>query len=71
MWKDPIVEEVREAREEHAARFGYDLRAIYDDLKESDKKTPGKVVSLEPKKAKKAQSDPRDSQQPCLPGSHV
>jgi hypothetical protein len=34
MWKDPIVEEVRRIREEHAARFGYDLKAIYEDLKE-------------------------------------
>ena len=25
MWEDPIVEEVRKIREEHAARFGYDL----------------------------------------------
>ena len=33
MWKDPIVEEVRKIREEHAARFNYDLDAIYNDLK--------------------------------------
>lgn len=71
MWKDPIVEEVRNAREEHAARFGYDLRAVYEDLKESEKQTPGKVVSLQPKRAKKAPPDPRDSQQPCLPDSQV
>jgi hypothetical protein len=54
MWKDPIVEEIRGAREEHAARFGYDLRAIYDDLKESEKQTHGKVVSLQPKRVKSA-----------------
>ena len=33
MWKDPIVEEVREVREEHAAKFNYDPVAIYNDLK--------------------------------------
>ena len=27
-WKDPIVEEVRKVREEHAAKFNYDLVAI-------------------------------------------
>lgn len=29
---DPIVEEVRQARDEHARRFGYDLDAICADL---------------------------------------
>lgn len=33
MWTDPIVEEVREAREEYAARFGYDLDATFQDLR--------------------------------------
>lgn len=29
---DPIVEEVRQVRDEHARRFGYDLEAICADL---------------------------------------
>ena len=29
---DPIVEEVRKYRDEHAKRFNYDLDAICDDL---------------------------------------
>lgn len=33
MREDPIVEEIRKVREEHAARFYYDLDAIYQDLK--------------------------------------
>jgi len=33
-WSDPIVDEVRRARDPYAARFNYDLRAIYRDLKE-------------------------------------
>jgi hypothetical protein len=28
MWNDPIVEEVRKVREEHSARFDYDLERI-------------------------------------------
>ncbi len=36
MWEDPIVAEVRKVREEHAARFNYDLRAIFRDLKEQE-----------------------------------
>lgn len=53
MWKDPIVEEVRKARQEHAAQFGYDLRAIYNDLKTTEKLGGRKVVSLPPKRLKK------------------
>ena len=53
MWKDPIVEEVRKAREAHAARFNYDLDAICRDLKEQEKKSGRKVVSLRPRKPAK------------------
>ena len=49
MWDDPIVEEVRKAREEHAARFDYDLTRIFQDLKEQEAKSGHKVVSLQPK----------------------
>ena len=38
MLTDEIVEEVRANREAHAAKFNYDLRAIYDDLKRLEKK---------------------------------
>ena len=58
MWSDPIVEEVRRARDAYAARFNYDLRAIYRDLKEQEKRSGRKVVSyaesstgVEPNKA--------------------
>ncbi len=34
MAKDSIVEEVRNARYRYAARFGFDLDAIYRDLKQ-------------------------------------
>ncbi len=30
---DPIVAEIRVMRTEHAARFGYDIRAIFADLR--------------------------------------
>ena len=44
-WSDPIVEEVRRARDAYAARFDYDLRAIYRDLKEKEKRSSRKVIS--------------------------
>jgi hypothetical protein len=43
---DPIVEEVRKLREEHAARFNYDVDAIFDDLKRIERERAGTVVSL-------------------------
>lgn len=51
---DPIVEEIRKYREAHAARFNYDLDAIYRDIKEREKeweeKTGRKVVSYPPRR---------------------
>jgi hypothetical protein len=44
-WSDPIVEEVRRTRDAYAARFNYDLRAIYRDLKEQEKRSGRKVIS--------------------------
>jgi hypothetical protein len=31
--EDPIVEEIRSIRKAHAARFGFDLDAIFTELK--------------------------------------
>ena len=50
MWKDEIVEEVRKVRDEYAAKFNYDLDAIYKDIKEQEKQNQRQVVSLPPKK---------------------
>ena len=36
MLNDEIVDEVRAIRDAHAAKFNYDLRAIYEDLKKSE-----------------------------------
>lgn len=49
MWNDPIVEEVRKFRDEHAARFNYDIDAIVQDLQESDRASGRHVVSFAPK----------------------
>ena len=36
MTHDTIVDEVRRGREEHAARFNYDLAQIFADLKRTE-----------------------------------
>jgi hypothetical protein len=51
--KDPIVEEVRRAREAHAKQFNYDLDAIVEDLKRREKESGVPTVSLPPKRARK------------------
>jgi len=42
---DPIVDEVRRIRDAHAARFNYDLDAIFRDIKEQEKKSGHKFIS--------------------------
>jgi hypothetical protein len=36
---DPIVDEVRRVRDVHAARFNYDLDAIFQDIKKREKES--------------------------------
>lgn len=54
MWEDPIVKEIREVREMHAAKLNYDLQAIYLDLKEQEKKSRRTFVSYPPKSTQAA-----------------
>lgn len=51
--KDPIIEEVRKARNDHAKKFNYDLTAISKDLKRIEKECGHRVVSLAPRIQKK------------------
>ena len=50
MWNDPIVEEVRKVRNEHAKKFNYDLEAIVADLIKQQKASKRKFVTLLPRK---------------------
>lgn len=51
-WQDPIVEEIRAIREAYAARFKYDLQAIYCDLKAQERQHGWQTVSCPPRPAK-------------------
>ena len=57
MWEDPIVKEIHKFREEHAKKFNFDLRAIFFDLKEQEKKGKRHVVSLPIKHRKRGNSN--------------
>jgi hypothetical protein len=54
MWQDPIVEEVRRARDEHAAKFDYDLKRIFADVREQERTSGRKYVTLPPKRLAEA-----------------
>jgi len=47
---DPIVDEVRRVRDAHAAKFNYDLDAIFQDIKEEEMKSGRKFVSYPPRR---------------------
>ena len=50
MWKDPIVEEIRKVRDDHAAKFGYDLDAIVKDIQEQERESDREFASPPPKR---------------------
>jgi hypothetical protein len=45
MWEDPIVSEVRRAREQLSARFGFDVKAIFDDMRSRQSMLGNRLVS--------------------------
>ena len=49
MWKDPIVEETRNRREELARRFNYDVKAIGEALRQQ-REASGQVAVTRPPK---------------------
>lgn len=54
MSKDHIVDEVRRAREEQAAKFAFDVKAILMAAKKRQRRSGHKVVPPLPKKRRSA-----------------
>ncbi len=46
MWIDPIVEEIHQVRQAHAAKFNYDLHAILNDFRQRQSQSGNPVVSF-------------------------
>jgi len=46
MWIDPLVEEIHQVRQAHAARFNYDLHAILNDFRQRQSQSGKTVVSF-------------------------
>lgn len=58
MIKDPILEEIRQVRDNHSKRFNYDLDAICDDYKAHQALVGERLVRLKPKSVKRGSSRP-------------
>ena len=54
---DPIVAEVRQAREAYAKQFNYDVYAMVRDLQERQQKSGRTVVALPPQCIEPIESD--------------
>ncbi len=52
MKHDPIVEEVRRVKERLAAKFNYDLDAMFADARSRECSSGHKVVRLKPRRLK-------------------
>ena len=46
MWRDSIVEEIRQLRQQYGAKFNHELKAICQDLRERQRKSNRKLVTL-------------------------
>jgi len=53
MQADPVVEEVRRVRQAYAEQFGFNLKALADDLRKKEQQHPEMVVSFAPKPARR------------------
>ena len=52
-WKDEIVDEVRQRRNEYARSCEYDLRRMLEDLKKREQEHPERLSTLEPSPIRK------------------
>ena len=67
---DPIVDEVRRIRNAHAAKFNYDPKAIFRDIKEQEKRSGRKYVSFADESIEPNQRDV-PAQSPPIRGNTV
>lgn len=67
MINDPIVEEIRKHRQEHAERYGFDLRRIAEALRDREKDFR-RVINPGPKYFPTPEAPADESAEPAGPG---
>jgi hypothetical protein len=45
MWEDPIVEEVHQTRKQLAAQFGFDVQAVFADMRKRQSALGARLVT--------------------------
>jgi hypothetical protein len=55
---DPIIEELRQIRDDHSKRFNYDLDAICDNFISHQAQAGSRLVRLKPQAANKSLQPP-------------
>lgn len=69
MTDDPIVEEIRRHRAQHAARFGHDLSRIVEDLRKKERRSAHPLLSPGPRRLGQAAGDRGNG--PALAGNDL
>jgi len=64
MIDDPIVEEIRRYRKEHAAKYGNDIHRIFEALREKERTSGKTYVNRGPRLLKDREELPRVAEQP-------
>lgn len=54
---DPIINELRAVRDEHAARFNYDVQEIFRDIQAQQEASGREYVRLPPRRVVSAQGE--------------
>jgi len=59
-WTDPIVEEVHRIRREYAARFNYDIAAMFEDARrqQEESRKQGRVIISAPLRRAENRAEP-------------
>ncbi len=65
MWRDEILEEIHEIREEHAKAFNYNLQAICDDLRRKQAESGRRIISS-PLKSPRQRQQHNNTVQPTV-----
>ncbi len=69
MWEDPIVAEVRRAREELSARFNFDVKPIFADMRDRKGALGGRLVSRKIRGQPTGAAEREAKSRPTVPGS--
>jgi hypothetical protein len=68
MWEDSIVADVRRVREELSARFNFDVKAIFADMRNRQRALGGRLVSRRKPGESKGTAAQEQKSSPPVPG---